>query len=144
MSGTCELLDHARLLKQLGGLERRTARGGKDSIDHAPRQHDDLANAAAGALVLAAHKPPRQWVTWGNGEELEDEAPPTPGTPTWIAARVADERLRETDRDAWLKTHNLAAWRTIHYSDPEEIERRRKEATAEMMCILGRRSPLEY
>ncbi len=36
MSGTCELLDHARLLKQLGGLERRTARGGKDSIDHAP------------------------------------------------------------------------------------------------------------
>ena len=30
MSGTCELLDHARLLKQLGGLERSTARGGKD------------------------------------------------------------------------------------------------------------------
>lgn len=54
MSGTCELLDHARLLKQFGGLGRRTARGGKDSIDHAPRQQDDVANAAAGALVLAA------------------------------------------------------------------------------------------
>lgn len=49
-----DLPDHARLLKQLGNLERRTARGGKDSVDHPPRQHDDLANAAAGALVLAA------------------------------------------------------------------------------------------
>jgi hypothetical protein len=27
------------------------ARGGKDSIDHAPGGHDDLANAACGALV---------------------------------------------------------------------------------------------
>jgi hypothetical protein len=35
-------------------LERRTSRGGKDSIDHPPGGHDDLANAAAGALVIAA------------------------------------------------------------------------------------------
>lgn len=140
MSGTCELLDHARLLKQLGGLERRTARGGKDSIDHAPRQHDDVANAAAGALVLAAHTPQRRWVTWGNGEEREDEPLPTPGTPAWIAARAADERLRETDRDAWLKVHNLAGWRAIHYNDKEEVERRNKEATAEMMQQLGKPS----
>ena len=27
---------------------RRTARGGRDSIDHAPGGHDDLANAVAG------------------------------------------------------------------------------------------------
>lgn len=52
-SGGCELLDHARLVGQLAGLERRTARGGKDSIDHAPGGHDDVVNAAAGALVLA-------------------------------------------------------------------------------------------
>ena len=31
-----DLLDDARLLVQLVGLERRTARGGRDSIDHAP------------------------------------------------------------------------------------------------------------
>ena len=30
----------------------RTARGGKDSVDHPPNGHDDLANAACGALVL--------------------------------------------------------------------------------------------
>jgi hypothetical protein len=35
------------------GLERRTSRGGRDSIDHAPGGHDDVANAVAGALVMA-------------------------------------------------------------------------------------------
>jgi hypothetical protein len=49
-----QLLDDRRLLLQLHGLERRTARGGKDSIDHGPGAHDDIANAAAGALVGAA------------------------------------------------------------------------------------------
>jgi hypothetical protein len=52
-SGRVELLDHPRLLAQLLGLERRTSRGGRDSIDHAPAAHDDLANAACGALLLA-------------------------------------------------------------------------------------------
>jgi len=50
-----QLLDNKRLITQLAGLERRTARGGKDSIDHGPGRHDDVANAAAGALVLASH-----------------------------------------------------------------------------------------
>ena len=36
---------------QLAGLERRTARSGRDLIDHAPGGHDDLANAVAGVLV---------------------------------------------------------------------------------------------
>jgi hypothetical protein len=53
-SRKCELLDNRRLISQLHGLERRTARGGKDSIDHSPGAHDDIANAVAGALVLAA------------------------------------------------------------------------------------------
>jgi hypothetical protein len=52
-SRRCELLDVPRLRAQLLGLERRTGRGGKDSIDHAPGQHDDVINAAAGALTLA-------------------------------------------------------------------------------------------
>ncbi len=48
-----ELPDIRRLKDELAGLERRTSRTGKDSIDHAPGQHDDLINAAAGALVMA-------------------------------------------------------------------------------------------
>jgi hypothetical protein len=55
----CELLDLPPLRAQLLGLERRVARSGKDSIDHAPGGHDDLANAAAGALVLAAGATPQ-------------------------------------------------------------------------------------
>jgi hypothetical protein len=56
----CSLLDHPRLVAQLCGLERRVSRGGRDSIDHAPSGHDDMANAVAGALLLAnTHRPMR-------------------------------------------------------------------------------------
>jgi len=51
---TIALLDNARMLTQICGLERRTARGGKDSIDHAPGAHDDLANVCAGVAALLA------------------------------------------------------------------------------------------
>jgi hypothetical protein len=54
-SRKCQLLDIRRLITQLHGLERRTARGGKDSIDHGPGAHDDVANSVAGAIVLAGH-----------------------------------------------------------------------------------------
>jgi len=50
-SGRVELLDNEKLINQLVNLERRTARSGKDSIDHSPGGHDDLVNAAAGCLV---------------------------------------------------------------------------------------------
>ena len=53
-SRTVDLLDSDRLLNQLVGLERRTARGGRDSIDHAPGGHDDLANAVAGVVAMLA------------------------------------------------------------------------------------------
>jgi hypothetical protein len=52
-SASLRLLDHPVLKAQLVGLERRTARGGRDSIDHAPGGHDDLANAVAGMAHLA-------------------------------------------------------------------------------------------
>jgi hypothetical protein len=46
-----ELLDNPRCSAQLAGLERRTARSGKDSVDHQPGGHDDIINAVAGLLV---------------------------------------------------------------------------------------------
>jgi hypothetical protein len=57
-SGLVDLLDDKRLIAQLCGLERRTARGGRDSIDHAPGAHDDVANSCCGALVRAMAKAP--------------------------------------------------------------------------------------
>lgn len=50
-SGRIRLLDLSRLVGQLCRLERRTARGGRDTIDHPQNEHDDAINAAAGALL---------------------------------------------------------------------------------------------
>jgi hypothetical protein len=54
-SGRARLLDNKKLVAQFASLERRTT-STRDKIDHAPGAHDDVANAAAGALVLAADK----------------------------------------------------------------------------------------
>jgi len=56
-SRTIKLLDHPRAVNQICQLERRTARGGRDSIDHPDGAHDDLANSIAGLCgVVAARK----------------------------------------------------------------------------------------
>ena len=52
-SRAVDLLVNDRMVNQLCGLERKTGRSGKDSIDHAPGGHDDVANAVAGAMTLA-------------------------------------------------------------------------------------------
>ena len=59
-AGRVELLDHSRLVAQLVALERRTARGGRDTVDHPPQAKDDIANAVCGAVVRAAVRPPVQ------------------------------------------------------------------------------------
>ena len=63
-SGQVELLDDPRLIAQLCDLERRTARGGRESIDHPPRGHDDLANAVAGAVVRARERSRREEIVF--------------------------------------------------------------------------------
>lgn len=50
-SGEIELPDDEALINQLASLERRTRSGGKDTVDHPPGQHDDLANVVAGIAV---------------------------------------------------------------------------------------------
>ncbi|HEY6676325.1 MAG TPA: hypothetical protein VIZ87_06020 [Terrimicrobium sp.] len=52
-SSQIRLIDNDRLVHQLVSLERRTARGGRDSIDHPPGARDDVANAVAGVASLA-------------------------------------------------------------------------------------------
>jgi hypothetical protein len=55
-SKTVKLVDNARLVNQLASLERRTARGGKDSIDHPPGGQDDCANVVAGVASLVMNR----------------------------------------------------------------------------------------
>jgi len=53
---TIRLLDHPRAVNQIASLERRTSRGGRDSIDHPPQGHDDVANAIAGLAYVAINR----------------------------------------------------------------------------------------
>jgi hypothetical protein len=83
-----DLPDLPRLQAQLVGLDRRTARGGRDSIDHLPGAFDDLANSCAGSAVLASEK----------GRYIQPETPEkqylTPqGTPDYMALRREELRL---------------------------------------------------
>jgi hypothetical protein len=67
-AGRITLPKSERLTNQLCGLERRVARSGKDSIDHDPGSHDDLANAIAGAADLASGRrdnPPTVFGVYG-------------------------------------------------------------------------------
>ncbi|MCQ0986492.1 phage terminase family protein [Jiella marina] len=68
--GRVSLVESERVIAQLVGLERRTARGGRDSIDHAPGGHDDVANAVAGLIerLLAAKPAPFEWYVSGDDE----------------------------------------------------------------------------
>ena len=63
-NGTIELLDNKRLKSQLVGLERKVRPGGKDLITHYPGGHDDVANAAAGACVMASKESDFVRVCW--------------------------------------------------------------------------------
>lgn len=76
-SGRVVLLDNEKLTAQIVGLERRTARGGRDSIDHAPGGHDDIANAVAGVLSTTSSASP--WAPWILGV-FGDEATSTART----------------------------------------------------------------
>jgi hypothetical protein len=53
-AGRVELLDEPKLVAQFCALERRTARGGRDSVDHPISGADDRSNCVAGAIVATA------------------------------------------------------------------------------------------
>ena len=74
-AGRCELLDIPRLRTQLLGLERRTARGGRDSIDHAPGAHDDVANCVAGAIAVAGAGTLPAFAQWAKRESERLKSP---------------------------------------------------------------------
>jgi hypothetical protein len=61
MSKQIRLVDNPRLVNQIAALERRTARGGKDSIDHPPGGHDDCANVIAGLASITAKPSLGKW-----------------------------------------------------------------------------------
>lgn len=97
-SRRAELLDNSRVVTQLVGLERRTARGGRDSIDHGPGAHDDLANCVAGVLTTIAGRQRKvRTGTCGYGGPVIETDPNTgrpinhqPTRIKWINVQEAD------------------------------------------------------
>lgn len=74
-SRKADLLDHKKMIQQFVGLEMRTSRAGKPSIDHGPgaNQHDDICNAVAGLIANIGASPYRyrsdlEWVGEGNDD----------------------------------------------------------------------------
>jgi hypothetical protein len=85
------------LLAELRNLERRTHRGGRDSVDHPVAGHDDYANACCGAAWLAAEVGSMQgWVNYyaraaarvAAGDLVPCTEPSSPGSPANLAARA--------------------------------------------------------
>jgi hypothetical protein len=91
-----ELLDVPRLASQLCALERRTARGGRDSIDHPPHAHDDVANCVAGVVGRVLGERPVDWSLAHDIVQQLQRAGPAPGCrpfrPPFSAYRSARER----------------------------------------------------
>jgi hypothetical protein len=85
-SARIELLDHPKLITQLLGLERRTSRSGRDSIDHAPGQHDDLINSVAGVAAINNKYPGYDHTYRGWSDEAGDDPD---GSRAWRAMRLA-------------------------------------------------------
>ena len=83
-----ELLDHSKTINQLIALERRTARGGRESIDHPPGGHDDLINAVAGAAVGAPSEPDGAYIHRLMGDDDPD------GSKAWRAMRLMEHIQR--------------------------------------------------
>ena len=114
-SGTVELLDVSRLQSQLLGLERRTARGGHDSIDHARGAHDDVANAVAGALTMATG---RGKITWSAvaGHQVFDGGSTRSADPMEIEEKMArmQQQIVASDADYDDEMNRRAICRTAN------------------------------
>jgi hypothetical protein len=76
-SGRITLPNDETLVKQLVGLERRVQRSGRETIDHGPRGHDDIANAVAGVAdicVAASMTPTAQFGTYGRPDPVAQKS----------------------------------------------------------------------
>jgi hypothetical protein len=81
--GLVSIPDHARLLRELRLLERRSSRIGKDVIDHGPSGSDDYSNSLAGMLYALTGKTSSYIsdLSWVGGPE-QDKASNAPAQPS--------------------------------------------------------------
>jgi hypothetical protein len=121
-SGRVDLLDNERMVLQFCALERRTARSGRDSVDHPPGAKDDISNSVAGVFSLLSqpkHEVPQaqfgvfQMAGGGPWHAGNDPAPVhfSERPAWWWAARG---RYNKADKEYWQSVGVLPP-------DPETI-----------------------
>jgi hypothetical protein len=127
-SATVQLLDHPLAITQFVGLLRKTSPGGKERIEHEQGAHDDVANAIAGAAVLAAGFQEQQ-IYMGPGFGFIDhvgiESNPLPVAPTQPVAPVAVDTYRaERERISnFIQTTELERTSCIVRRRPDQQEK---------------------
>ena len=103
-SGRVDLLDNTRMVAQFVGLERRTSRAGKDSVDHAPGAHDDVSNSVAGVASLASVVRPTVPLVAPIFIGREEARSSAPGSPYYMSGQMdsvyADKRQSGFSRRA--------------------------------------------
>ena len=104
------LLDNRRLRYQLVILERKAGRMGRDTVQHPPGAHDDVANVVAGAVVTAY----KYLVSHPSEEELRARVP-----------RLVHKGESITYRSAWQKILDQA-----EKEMQERLARRKKDEVA--------------
>jgi len=107
-AGRAQLLDLKRLVNQLCSLERRTARGGRDLIDHPqhPGAHDDLANAVCGTFVMLERDRRPQLISVADVvgvDGLPTPLPPSQGVFATVWASDADVAVVYGAYSSWWK-----------------------------------------
>jgi hypothetical protein len=92
LAGRTRLLDNATLRSQLSSLERSGGSAGHERVDHPAHAsaHDDVANAVAGALVLAAK--PRMYDVFGPWLDNHDTDAPSPPARLWPGMSLEREQ----------------------------------------------------
>ena len=95
-AGRAQLLDVKRLINQLCSLERRTARSGRDLIDHPqhPGAHDDLANSVCGAFVMLERDRRPQLISVADVVGVDGLPPPLPQIAVCLRRRLGGGRRR--------------------------------------------------
>jgi hypothetical protein len=109
--GQVSIPDHAAALREMRLLQRRTARSGKDSVDHGAGGSDDHVNSIFGSLYLVTKVPRPDMLAsqliggckvfnTTHGTTLIDSVtpalhPPQPSPPSSLPSALADVRLDE-------------------------------------------------
>ena len=129
-SARVDLLDSPRMVAQFVGLERRTSRAGRDTVDHAPGAHDDVANAVAGALVTKPNE----------SMNISEEILAMAADPRWrVHKRAFSWRVRAADRQLF---HISGGWPMTARKLSGVIPMINKERD-ELRRALGRRTAAE-